>query len=513
MLKSFISLHTKLWWRSVSTAELFAVAFYCLFLLMIFGQFAGLAVALTLNINLDAVRELYPWFTPEMQKLGQLIILNMLWLMQFVFTKSNRLPFHENRKLLSFSISKKKLAGYLNLVTFLHPVNLIFHFIWLIILIPKTESWLHTAAVAALVLCNYKLILLIKWNFKSIPGDKLKWFNFLLIGLIFGFLIASPYLSLSALLPPKEQLVPWVFSWMAFTPGNGFTAFTALENNLWITLCLILFIAALFMLYRISTKLYSKALTTPSGFEVTLKGKKSRFPLFKKLYGNEAGKYMYTIWNHSYSKTQLLVTLVIVAFYTLSISINGNPLQSAVLVMLSMVPVMFLLIMLVNGFGFENREFLLSMQFPLRRGDIFLKRIYAAVVTALPAILFILMLIPFYYQHLVSIIQAYFGLFLISMIVLNYVIGSSITNYKKIRDVNVLSFTNPVIPASVSFFAFSIIFIVGGLSFTVIESIQVYHILILLLLNIYFFYLLRNKITDYDEKITTRLLPKLWNEL
>jgi len=513
MLKSFINLHTKLWWRSVSAAELFAVAFYSFFLLLGFGQFAGLAVALLLNVNLDAVRELYPWFTPEMQKLVQLIILNMLWVMQFIFTKSNRLPLHENRKLLSFSMSIKRLSGYLNLVTFLHPVNLIFHFLWLIILIPKTESWLHIVAVTALVLCNYKLILLIKWNFKSIPGDKLKWFNFLLIGLIFGFFIASPYLSLSALLPSMEQLVPWVFSWIEFTPGNGFIAFAGLENNVWIILCLILFISALFMLFRISNQLYSKALTTPSGFEVTVIGKKSRFSLFKKMYGSETGKYVYTIWNHSYSKTQLLLTLVIVAFYTLSISMNGNPLQSAALVILSMVPVMFLLIMLVNGYGFENREFLLSMQFPVKRHDIFMKRIHAAVLTVIPAILFILTIIPFYYKNLVSIIQAYLGLFLILMIVLYYVIGSSITNYKKIRDVSVLSLTNPVVPASVSFFAFSVILIIGGLSFTVFESVQFYHILILLLLNIYFIYSLRNKITHYDEKITTRLLPKLWNEL
>jgi hypothetical protein len=513
MLKSFISLHAKLWWRSVTGAELFAILFYSLFLLLIFGQFAGIAVALALNINPDSIQELYPWFTADIQKLAHLLFLNMIWIVQFIFTKSNRLPLHENRKLLAFSMTKKKLAGYLNLMTFLHPVNLIFHFLWLLILIPKTETWLQSLAVIVLVLCNYKLILLLKWNFKSIPGHKLKWLNFSLIGLIFAFLFASPYLSLSALLPPKEQLVPLALEWMAYTPGNWFNEFAVIENNLWIILTLILFTTILFMLYRISNQLYSKALSTPAGFDVTAKGKKSRFPLFKKMYGSEPGKYVYTIWNHSYSKTQLLVTIVVVTFYTLSFSINENPLQSAVMVMLSMLPVMLWLIMLVNGFGFENREFLLSMQFPVRRRDIFLKRIYAAVLTAVPAILFILILIPYYYINLVSIIQAYLGLFLISMIVLNYVIGSSITNYKKIRDVNIMSLSNPVVPASVSFFAFLIILFVGGLSFTVIESIQVYHILILLLLNIYFIYLLRNNITHYDEKITTRLLPKIWNEL
>lgn len=513
MLKSFISLHTKLWWRSISSAELITLLIYSVFLLLIFGQFLGVALALTLKINVNSVQELYPWFTPEMQKLGQLIILNILWVTQFVFTKSNRLPLHENRKLLAFSVPKKRLAGYLNLITFLHPVNLIFHFLWVIILIPETVTWLQSLAVTALILCNYKLILLLKWNFKSIAAHTLKWLNILLIGFIFTFFIASSYISLSALLPAKEQLVPWVFSWIVFTPGNVLITFAGLENNLWVTLCSILFTAVFFLLYRTSNQLYLKALSTPSGFEAAVKGKKSRFPIFKRLYGSEAGKYVYTVWNHSYSKTQLLFTLIIVAFYTLSFSINGNTVQSPVLVMLSMVPVMFLLIMLVNGFGFENREFLLSMQFPLRRGDIFLNRIYAAVLTALPAIVFILIVIPFYYINLVSVIQAYLALFLISMIVLNYVIGSSITNYKKIRDINIMSLTNPVVPASVSFTAFLIILFVGGLSFTVLESIQVYHILILLLLNIYFIYLLRNKFAHYNEKITTRLLPKLWNEL
>ena len=112
MLKSFISLHAKLWWRSVTGAELFAILFYSLFLLLIFGQFAGIAVALALNINPDSVQELYPWFTADIQKLAHLLFLNMVWIVQFIFTKSNRLPLHENRKLLAFSMTKKKLAGY-----------------------------------------------------------------------------------------------------------------------------------------------------------------------------------------------------------------------------------------------------------------------------------------------------------------------------------------------------------------------------------------------------------------
>ncbi|NBC25694.1 MAG: hypothetical protein GVY08_02460, partial [Bacteroidetes bacterium] len=87
----------------------------------------------------------------------------------------------------------------------------------------------------------------------------------------------------------------------------------------------------------------------------------------KQTMGPNAGKYLYYVTIHPYNKLQLVAVLIIPAVYIpLLLFMDFGPLSNVlVLTMFAAVPVALLAMGMANMFGYEHREMLLHLQFPV----------------------------------------------------------------------------------------------------------------------------------------------------
>lgn len=228
-----------------------------------------------------------------------------------------------------------------------------------------------------------------------------------------------------------------------------------------------------------------------------------------KWLGKEGGKYFYTVWNHKYSKIQLLITYVFVVPYVIllgdSIYIIG--------VFLTLIPIIYLMVMLTNMFGFENRELLLSLQLPLKRNTIVTQRIIAAILVSLAGSSIVFIMVPMFIESVPIMIQVHLGILMICLVFLHYIMTSCIENYKKIEEVSVMSISNPVLPVSMTFSALFIVMILGLFTFFVFEPYIWIHILILIVIDAILGVTLIRRIHTMPEPFQTKVIPRLWNEL
>ncbi len=220
MFKLFITLNFRLWWRSIKSSEIAAIAFYSLFLMLVFSQVIGVALTLLFAPGLDAVQRAYPWLTNDVQTTIHIAFINGIWFSQLFFTKNTRLRLSDNRKLLALGMPLNTLAGYLNLTGFFHPMNLLFHAFWLIYLGLMTDHILQMVAVSLFVVVNYGLISLFKWKFKLLPGQNLKLVNSILLLIVISLLVFVPTVNLQQLISENSPAMNSLLFWLSFTPGS-----------------------------------------------------------------------------------------------------------------------------------------------------------------------------------------------------------------------------------------------------------------------------------------------------
>jgi hypothetical protein len=96
---------------------------------------------------------------------------------------------------------------------------------------------------------------------------------------------------------------------------------------------------------------------------------------------------------------------------------------------------------------------------------------------------------------------------------MHYIMSSSINNYKKIEAVSVMSVSNPVLPASITFTSVFIVTILGLFTFIIIEQYIWYHISAILLINIFLLIFLIKKLRSVAQPFKEKVIPRLWNEL
>ncbi len=228
-----------------------------------------------------------------------------------------------------------------------------------------------------------------------------------------------------------------------------------------------------------------------------------------KWLGREGGKYFYSVWNHRYSKIQLLITYIFVVPYVVLL---GNT-TYIIGVLLTLIPIIYLMVMLTNMFGFENRELLLSLQMPIKKKTIVTQRIMAAILVSLAGSSIVFILVPIFIESVPAMIQVHLGILTICLVFLHYIMTSCIENYKKIEEVSVMSVSNPVLPISMSFSAMFIVMILGLFTFIVFEEYIWFHILTLFCVDLILGITLIRKINSMPEPFQTKVIPKLWNEL
>ncbi len=239
----------------------------------------------------------------------------------------------------------------------------------------------------------------------------------------------------------------------------------------------------------------------------------SRLKLFKKWLGIEGGKYLFTVWSHSYTKTQLLLTFFIPAIYIIIMNDGTTAGLFTVAMFLSFIPAFFLMLLFTNMFGFENRELLLSLQSPTPTDVILKERVYTALKVSFLGFFIAMCFVPLFFDTFIDVIQIWLAMIFVSQSVLHFVIKSAINNYKKIEDVGLMSVSNPVIPASITFICMFIILFMGLLSFFVIESYQWIHIITIFLLNIILAVYFIKKLNRIEILFKSKIIKHLWNEL
>lgn len=509
MLKLFSSLNLKLWWRSLQGIEVAAILFYSAFIIIATGQFFGVILVLLFTSDIEQFQSIYPWLTEEVHLFANLFFVNAFWFTQVFFTKISRLRINENRKLLSFGMPVKKLTHYLNLAGFMHPLNLIFQIFWLIYLGFLAQTAFQFIIVILLILVNYGLITSIKWRFRMFAADRFKYVSGTTVLLvIFALLLASsvdyqPYLS------SPQAAAQSLTDWLYFLPGYifyyiGSSLTSTVEQAIVVGILLIL----AFLLNRdIHLKTKTSLLSPPkSTSEIENNRSLSRF---MKWLGREGGKYFYSVWNHRYSKLQLLITYVFVVPYVV---ILGNT-TYIIGVLLTLIPIIYLMVMLTNMFGFENRELLLSLQMPIKKKTIVTQRIMAAILVSLAGSSIVFILVPIFIESVSIMIQVHLGILTICLVFLHYIMTSCIDNYKKIEEVSVMSVSNPVLPISMSFTAMFIVMILGLFTFFVFEEYIWFHIVALVGVDLILGITLIRKINSMPEPFQTKVIPKLWNEL
>lgn len=509
MFKLFSILNIRLWWRSLQGVEIAAIIFYSLFVMLATGQFFGVILVLLFTSDIEHFQNVYPWLTEEVHLFANLLFVNAFWFTQVFFTKISRLRINENRKLLAYGMPVRKLSNYLNLAGFMHPLNLIFQVFWVIYLSFQANTAIQYVAIALLVFVNYGLITSIKWRFRIFAEDRFKIVSGVTLLLVIFLLLLASSVNYKPYISSPQSAAQFLIDWLYYSPGYifyyiGTSLSSTIEQIVVITVLLIL----TFLLNRdifIKTK---NALLSPakSSSQVQTTSQLSRF---MKWLGKEGGKYFYAVWNHKYSKIQLLITYVFVVPYVVllgdSIYIIG--------VLLTLIPIIYLMVMLTNMFGFENRELLLSLQMPLKRKTIVTQRIMAALLVSLAGSSIVFIMVPMFIESVPVMIQVHLGILMICLVFLHYIMTSCIENYKKIEEVSVMSISNPVLPISMTFSAMFIVMILGLFTFFVFQEYIWFHIVALICVNIILGVALIQKINSMPEPFQEKVIPHLWNEL
>jgi hypothetical protein len=514
MFKLFVTLNVRLWWRSLRGIEIGAILFYSIFLLLILGQFIGIAITLLFATDLEVVQGAYPWLTADVQLMFNLIFINLFWFTQLFFTKISRLRINDNRKLLALGMPAGKLVNFLNLAGFFHPVNLLFNVIWFFYLGLLTETYQQFFAVVLLIFANYGLINSFKWRFKLFTEENLKWVNGMLGISVVMLILFSSAMDIRTYFGQPELVAINVNQWLIFTPGSFFYWMSHdVISNLAIWVSIVVFSGLILLLNKDLCEHTKHALLKPLASAKSASGDSNQISFFMKWLGHQGGKYFYSVWNHPYSKTQFLLTYVLVIPYIILMN-DGTPVGNYMIaVFLALMPVLFLMVMLTNMFGFENRELLLSLQAPVNYNTIIRERFVSALKISQVALLTVLIAVPFFFDTIITMIQILCGVIFITIVFLHYVLHSCIDNYKKIEDVSLMSVSNPIVPASVTFTSMFIVMVLGVFTFIILEQNQWVHILLLVVANIFMGIWFIKKFKTISKPFKSKVIPQLWNEL
>jgi hypothetical protein len=303
----FLNINAKAWWRSVGSTEMIAFVIYSVFMLLLFAQLAGIAVLLIFTPDSASVQQIYPWFTEDIHLLFQLLFANIFWAAQVFFTRSSRLQFHENRKLVALGFTLGKVSRYMNIAGLLHPLNLLFNVVWLVFLLPMAESAAVKTVVMALIFLNYGVIHVVKWKFKAPSKSYSQWLHMLLVTLFFMVIFWGPALLDRLDVSRLEEYAGTLLSWLIYSPGMLLMALSSVSLSLgeWI-LALTVMAGGIGLLWQALNRQTRKALQQPPAFEPSSRQPGRLLRILIHWFGHEGGKYIHAVSRHSYCRTQIL---------------------------------------------------------------------------------------------------------------------------------------------------------------------------------------------------------------
>lgn len=516
MLARLLYLNWKFFLARLSRFQTLLIAGYTIFLLIMLFNLMGTALVV---IFLDSTPQYeidLPWLTAEVHQLILITFANVFWILHFAFTSTRLLNIDENRKLLAFGYPSGKLAWHLNLMSLYHPVNVIYILTWLVFLSVQIDSAWNIPVLLVAVLLNYGIIYSIKHRFLRLMEKRFKVIVFSILFVIFGTIQALTIISrhTQAWLGELSIQLTEVINFMLYLPGGLLYWSATYQHELPLTV--MIFTGCLLLTLLVFRDHYNKTkegLLNPT-VSITEEKVSKLWGFLKKWLGPNAGKYYYYVIKHPYNRLQLLAIVLIPIVYIPLLLHLEYGLISAILIptMLAAVPVALLAIVMANMFGYENREFLLHMQFPVSF-ERQLKERFLGIVTV-PLIIFYGITI-FEVTRLpdigatfdIYIANTFFFLCFMMVFLWSSFYQFQTASYKS------FSFKHPIIPQKVTFTISFAIIILGYTIFVPLGEFHTYRLWVMIfLIGALAAYLWKNfevLVTLYRKKI----LYQLWNQL
>jgi len=440
---------------------------------------------------------------------------NSFWVMHFSFTSIRLLNMNENRKLLGFNFPLRKLAWYLNLIGFFHPINLVYNFTWLIFLLIQVQFWYQIPILLLAIVLNYTIIYSIKHRFLKVVEKRFAFVVFGFLFLIFVFFQGVSLFSENAryiffkVIPSLDTLN----NVLSFLPGGLILQTAKTSYSLEIASILMLFGSILvFLVILDHFNKTKKGLLSPS-----IKDKKKEngilWKYLKKFLGSNAGKFYYYVMTHPYNRIQFLtITLIPIVYIPLLLQLPYG-LATAILVpsMFAAIPVALLAMGMANMYGYEHRELLLHLQFPvgLERQ---LKERFLGVIT-LPLLIFYLitvlelLLLP----ELGKVWEIFISNTFFFLCFMLLFVWSSSFQYQRVN-YSSFSFKHPIFSQKVTFIITFMIFLLGYAVFVPIGEYQIYRLSVMAFLILAIGTYLWMHMDVLATLFRKHVLKELWNE-
>ena len=500
--------------QSLTGTKITVFLIYGLSLALIFSQVIS-SVYLIITLQTTQLSQMFKWYTPERGRFILLAFANILWFSQFFFTNVRLLNLKENRKLLSWGYPVHTLAQNLTLLAFLHPINLLFNLSWLALLMLQFGSLYHLPLALALVIFNFSVIFSAKFRVLTVIKSYQKWLLVLILAVL---VVASAFvesLLASQFLSNIEQLIPQLNEVLSWLPGGLLgSAHLALHSPP-------LQLAALFFSGILCLLLHrDHVFNTRQSLQIwnTQDHKSNETGWFRGWLcgqiGNHAGKYLYYVITHPYNKIQALLFVVFPILYVPYMVTRMDELGSSkflVLFFFMYAPMGFQLMFIGNMFGYEHRELLRSMQFPIELIKQLKERLLGALIIPLTLLVIISgaeVIILKETQHLLSIILGNILIFQVFLVIFLW----STFNRLRIVEWISFSFTQPVISHSVQFVSGLVMMLLSAAVYISYGSYELYKQLAMLTLIMTLSLGIYRYINNIQKLFSSNIMPQLWNE-
>lgn len=462
------------------------------------------------------LNNMFEWYTPERGQFLLLAFANMLWLAQFFFTNIRLVNLEENRKLLTTGFPVSTLSRYLTILAIFHPMNLLFCISWFILLMLQFDTITYIPLALMIVLTNLFVIFSLKFRFLTVLKNYQKW---LLVLVLSGLFVTSSYVDQffsSSFFYSIESQLPIINELFSFLPGALIAEFPSMViSPLGHTAIISLSALACYFLHRDHIANTRKGLQAHNR-QSNQPNKPSFFRKWLCIqFGNHAGKYLYYVLSHPYNKIQGLFfvgfPILYVPYMISRIEELGNS-QFLLLFFFMYAPMGFQLIFLGNMFGYEHRELLKEMQFPINLNFQLKERLIGAVI--IPMTLLVIVsgaefIILMGTQNLFSILL---GNILIFELFLALFLWSTFNRFKKVRWVS-FSFSQPVISQSVAIVFSLLMILLSALFYISYGTYEIYKQGAMLILIILSGFWISRFINTIQQRFTEHITPHLWNEL
>ncbi len=516
MFVKLLTLNWRIFLSNLNKFQIILMIGYILFLGVMLINLIGTAVVVVLMDSDPWMSSQIPWLTPEVYSFILLVFANTYWIMHFSFTNLRLLNIQENRKLLGFGFPLKKLSKHLIIISFLHPVNFIYNFTWLVFLMIQIDIWYQIPVAFFGVVLNYVIIYSLKHRFLQIIERR---FIAVVVGfilLVFSLfqivqMISSENAKIIYQIIPRIESINFFLGWL---PGGILTKAVNLDYGL-----LNATLYTLFLVISVSVVLLDHFKKTCEGLHrpnlKKIEEVNSKLWVFlKRILGLNASKYYYYVMMHPYNKLQILTLAIIpIVYVPLLLNVKLEIAQAiAIPTILAGIPVALLAMGMANMYGYENREFLLHLQFPIKLEQQLKERFLGVILLPLFVFYLITILEILFIPQIGNALHIFISNTFVFLCFMLLFIWSSYYQYQK-ASYSSFSYKHPIIPQKVTFAISFTIFAIGYFVFVPLHGLEWYRLIIMSVVILIIVVYIWGHMDVLVNLFKKRILLRIWSEL